>query len=193
MHLPGSVVQSVTAMKQPTPKASTRVEPVECLMGVFSARRDLLKPIREGVMKGADLSVDQADILVLLYGHRKFGWGDFPVGEEDFIPMQALREALVHEPGRFSRRVRELQDAGLVESLKESASPGGRRRYVQSLRITEKGITAIRQVYERYCKLASTLLAGVSQIDLDAHCRVNETISASIKAKSRNPWQGLTA
>jgi len=141
------------------------------------------------VIKGSGLSLDQADVLLLVYGNRKLGWRDFTVGAEEFVPMRALRQALVHEPGRFSRSVRELLDSGLVESPKSQTTADGRRRYLQSLRITEKGITAIRPVYERYRKLASELLAGVSQSEMDTHCRVNEAISASIKAMKSNPWR----
>jgi Mn-dependent DtxR family transcriptional regulator len=63
---------------------------------------------------------------------------------------------------------------------------------VEAARITDAGIELARPVWERYRKLAEHLLAGVSQVDLEAHCRVNEAISASIKAKRSNPWEGLT-
>jgi hypothetical protein len=170
-------------------KTKPRTEPVECLMGIFSARRDLLEPLREAVMKGTPLLVDEGDIMVLLFGHRVLGWHDFAEEPDAFVPTASLREQLVHDSGRFSRRIHGLIHRGLAEIPSDSVLGDGRRKYVQRVRITEKGIAMVRPRFERYRKLASKLLSGVPQSDLDAHCRVNEAISAAIKAMKQNVWQ----
>jgi DNA-binding MarR family transcriptional regulator len=79
------------------------------------------------------------------------------------------------------------QDRGLIE-VKRSDD---RHKRVEKLRITENGIKLAKVAWERYRKFASNLLAGVSQADIEAHCRVNDAISAAISAKRQNPWDGL--
>jgi len=176
-------------MKKTLRKATPPVEPVDCLASTFTARRDLLLPIRKAVLKELPLTVDEGDTLTLLYGLRKLGWTDVPVDRDGFVAVGDLRRSLVHDPGKFSRRIKDYAQRGLIE-VRESAD---RRSYAGAARITEAGIEMARLVWERYRKLAAHLLAGVPQADLEAHCRVNEAISACIKAKRRNPWEGLTA
>ncbi len=176
-------------MKKTPEKPKVRVEPVDCLATIFSTRRDLLLPIRKAVLKELPLTVDEGDTLTMLYGLRKLGWTDVPVDRDGFVSVVDLRRALVHDPGKFSRRIKDYAKRGLIE-VGESAMS---RKYVDTVRITEAGAKIAKQVWDRYRKLAAHLLAGVPQADLEAHCRVNEAISASIKAKQRNPWEGLTA
>jgi DNA-binding MarR family transcriptional regulator len=176
-------------MKNKSQKTLPPVEPVDCLASIFTARRDLLLPIRKAVLKELPLTVDEGDTLTLLYGLRKLGWTDVPVDPDGFVAVADLRRALVHDPGKFSRRIKDYRERGLIE-VRESAD---RRSYAEAARITDAGIEIAKLVWERYRRLASDLLAGVAQPDLEAHCRVNEAISASINAKRRNPWEGLTA
>ena len=176
-------------MKKTLRKATPPVEPVDCLASTFTARRDLLLPIRKAVLKELPLTVDEGDTLTLLYGLRRLGWTDAPVDPDGFVAVPDLRRVLVHDPGKFSRRIKNYRERGLIE-VRESAD---RRSYAGAARITEAGIEMARLVWERYRKLAAHLLAGVPQADLEAHCRVNEAISACIKAKRRNPWEDLTA
>ena len=175
-------------MKKPIQKSSPPVEPVDCLAAIFTARRDLLLPIRRAVLKELPLTVDEGDTLTLLYGLAKLGWTDVPVDPDGFVAVADLRRALVHDPGKFSRRIKDCVKRGLIEVRKSAA----RRSYAEAARITDAGSEIAKIVWDRYRKLAAHLLAGVSQADLEAHWRVNEAISASIKAKRRNPWEGLT-
>jgi DNA-binding MarR family transcriptional regulator len=176
-------------MKKTPEKPAPTVEPVDCLASIFTARRDLLLPIRRAVLKELPLTVDEGDTLTLLYGLRKLGWTDVPVDRDGFVAVGDLRRALVHDPGKFSRRIKDGVKRGLIEVRKSAV----RRKYAEAVRITEAGAKIAKQVWDRYRKLAAHLLEGVPQADLEAHCRVNEAISASIKAKQRNPWEGLTA
>ncbi len=172
--------------------ARAKVAPVDCLATLFTARRDLLEPIRKAVMKGTGLTVDQADVLVLLYGNQELGWDDFTCGPDGFAAVRDLRRALVHDPGLFSRRLRDLRNAGLLEAPARPARAPGQRAYLQAVRITRQGVATIRPVWERYCRLAERLLTGVPQAELEAHCRVNQKISAEIDARRRGFWEGLT-
>ena len=178
-------------MKKKRPTSSPTVEPVDCLATIFTARRDLLEPIRKAVMRGFALTVDEADTLTLLYGLRKLGWGDISTDADGFIPVADLRRALVHDPGKFSRRIKDQRERGLIE-VRESADRGSHKRsYVQAVRISDAGIEIAAPVWERYRKLAAHLLAGVPQADLAAHCRVNTQISQAIQARRRDVWESL--
>ena len=54
-------------------KPAASLHPVRNLASVFVARRDLLRPIRDSVLAGCDLPLEQADILVELHGVRHLG------------------------------------------------------------------------------------------------------------------------
>lgn len=174
-------------MKPKKTPAPPPVEPVDCLASIFVARRDLLLPIRKAVLAGVPLTVDEGDTLTLLYGLRKLGWTDAPIDRDGFVAVADLRRVLVHDPGKFSRRIKDCRQRGLIE-VRNSAE---RRRYAEAARITEAGIALARVVWERYRKLAEHLLAGVPPADLAAQIRVNAAISAAIKARRSNPWAGL--
>lgn len=164
-------------MKKTPEKPPPPFEPVDCLASIFTTRRDLLLPIRRAVLRELPLTVDEGDTLTLLYGLRKLGWRDVPVDRDGFVAVADLRRALVHDPGKFSRRIRDYAKRGLIEVSKSPV----RRGYAEAVRITDAGIGMARLVWDRYRKLAAHLLAGVPQADLDAHCRVNEVISAAVK------------
>ena len=178
-------------MKKQRQTSSPTVEPVDCLASIFTARRDLLEPIRKAVMRGVALTVDEADTLTLLYGLRKLGWAEAPVDAEGFIAVADLRRALVHDPGKFSRRIKDHRERGLIEVREPAGHPSRKRSYVQAVRITEAGIQIIAPVWERYKKLAAHLLAGVPEADLAAHCRVNLKISRSVAALRQGVWATL--
>ncbi len=143
-------------------------------------------------MKGVDLGLDGADLLVWLYGQRRLGWRDFPeVDADGYIPVSRLRESVVYDAGRVSRTIRGLLDDGFIETQDSGGAAQGRRKYVQAVRINQKGIAFIRPVFERFVNLANNLLAGISQRDLEAHYRVNERISQVIKKHKRDVWKAL--
>jgi DNA-binding MarR family transcriptional regulator len=167
-------------MKRTDQPRSARPEPVDCLIGIFTARRDLMESIRVRVMRDAPITVDEADLLVYLYGSIHLDWNDLPVDKEGFVPVDALRRTLVHDRGLFSRRVRKLLADGLIEG-QEPARPRRSRRYVVGVRLTAKGAKVIRPVWDRYCQLAVRLLAGVSRGDWEAQIRANEAISRAIR------------
>jgi DNA-binding MarR family transcriptional regulator len=158
-------------------KSSSLVEPVECLATIFSARKDLLKPIRKAVLKDVPLTLDEADTLTMLYGIHKLAWTDAPVDRDGFVTVSDLRSALVHDPGKLSRRIKDFQKRRLIEIKK---SPD-RRTYVDAVKISEAGVEIAKLVWNRYRKLAEHLLANVSQEDRAIHCRVNMEISKAVE------------
>ncbi|HRZ17439.1 MAG TPA: Rrf2 family transcriptional regulator, partial [Candidatus Hydrogenedentes bacterium] len=81
------------------------------------------------------LPVDEGDTLTLLYGLRKLGWTDVPVDRDGFVAVGDLRRALVHDPGKFSRRIKDCVKRGLIEVSKSAI----RQNYAEAVRITEAG------------------------------------------------------
>ena len=56
-----------------------------------------------------------------------------------------------------------------------------RRTYVDAVKITDAGVEMAKVVWDLYRKLAEPLLVGVSQVDLETHCRVNNAIGAAVR------------
>ena len=166
-------------------KPAAAPHPVRNLASIFVARRDLLRPIRDSVLAGCDLPLEQADILVELHGVRHLGWTEPVSCEGGFVRFQVLLDCLVHEVGMFSRRIATLEQAGLLETRKACQVPelatAGLHRKTQVARITLAGRRKIAPVWDRYMQLAERLLAKVPADKLAAHHEVNQVIRAEIK------------
>ena len=144
-------------------------EPVDNLMSLFTAAKDIRVAIeRSVVLPEEGLSVERADLLVILYvaaGFTSFG---------------ELERSLVHSfsPSRhiISRWIAQMGpgESGLV---KTRSLP--RKRMAAA--ITQKGIAKVEPILERYNRLAEFLMAEVSELDRKAHLRVNQTIIDSIR------------
>ena len=169
--------------------------PVSNLASIFVARRDLLAPIRDFVLKDSGLSVEDADLLVFLYGQEHLGWWSFDADEEGFILQEELRRALVHSPARLSQRISKLAEAGLLESrrLRETrrgaTGDSGHHGNTSCVRITGAGVNAIEPIWQRYKRLAETILQKIEPEDLAAHSRVNMAVSTRINEIYRAPLQ----
>lgn len=176
---------------------SSAPHPVRNIAGIYAARRDLLRPIRDSVLRGCDLPLDHADILVELYGARHLGWTEPESGGDGFVRFQALVESLVHDAGMFSRRIASLEQAGLLETRKAYQVPGvateGLHRSTQVTRITPAGRRKIAPVWSRYMQLAERLLAKVPAAKLEAHYEVNQLIRDQLKLERLKPTEGAEA
>ena len=169
------------------PKTS-RFDPVYNIASIFAAHRDL-RPYAKLTLGDSGLSIEEADILVLLYGLRALGWDDCPVDEHGFVTFKDLKSILVHDPSLFARRLKKLAapTCGLVEvrKVKKAGDPGlhGNSLRVQ---ITGAGIAAARPIWENFRKLskrlfASELLKGFSQAELEAHVRINDALCRTLR------------
>ena len=163
--------------------ASAKLDPVYNIASIFSAHRDL-RPYAKLTLGNSALTVEEADMLVLLLGLREMGWDDCPVYDEGFVNFLDLKEVLVHDPSLFARRIKKLAGPGCryveVRKVKKGTDPRLHGN-CQQVRITKAGITVTKPIWERFRKLSAELLKGISTTELKAHVRVNELISKRLR------------
>jgi hypothetical protein len=167
-------------------KSAPAIEPTDVITGVFAARRDLLQGVKS-VVAGSGFTVEAADLLISLFGVRLLGWDDLPHDADGYVAFKELELYLVHNPSLLSRRIRKLADARppLVEVGKSEAGSGLHFNALR-VRITGEGVKRIKPVWQRFAQMSANLLQGIPPRLLEAHYRVNEEISARIRARRQS-------
>ena len=162
------------------PVPSGPITPVRVIGSVFRLRRDLTALVKKNVLVGSKLTLEEADLLLDLYGAWKLGWTDPSADKDGFVAFAALKRSLVHSAASLSRGIKALMRAGLVERRNvHEGLPASTRtdRKAKAARITAKGINEIQGVYERYCKLSESLMGRMRQKeDAPALLRINEEL-----------------
>ena len=162
------------------------IGPTSTVASIFTARRDLLQIVK-AVVAGSGLSVEEADLLVLLYGVRKLGWTDLPHDAEKYVAFKVIEGYLVHNPSLLSRRIRKLAAAKppLVEVAEAKAGTGLHFNALRA-RITDEGSKRVKPVWERYKQMSANLLQGIDPQLLNAHYKVNQIISDRIRKRRQS-------
>ena len=165
-------------------EGAAAIDPTDVIMSIFSARRDLLQGVRS-VVSSSGFTVDEADLLVCLFGVRELGWTDLPHDEDGYVAFKKLEPYLVHNPSLLSRRVGKLAaaDPPLVEVAAVDPRKSGLHFNCQRVRITGEGIKKIKPVWDKYRRMSANLLKDIPERLLEAHFKVNEEISARIQAR----------
>jgi len=159
------------------------VEPTDTVGSVFTARRDLLHGVKWAIA-GSGFTVEEADLLVSLYGAKELGWDDLAHDAAGFVAFNELERFLVHSASLLSRRIRKLADAKppLLE-VADADPASGQHFNAKRVRITKEGIKRIEPVWERFARMSANLLQGIPQHLLAAHKAVNDKISERIRAR----------
>jgi hypothetical protein len=167
-------------------KSTPAIDPTDTITSIFACRRDLLQAAKS-VVAGSGFTVEAADLLISLFGVRELGWNDLPHDDENYVAFKELEEFLVHNPSLLSRRIRKLADAEppLVE-VAEAKAGSGLHFNALRVRITAEGIKRINPVWKRFDQMSTNLLQGIPPRLLEAHYRVNEEISARIRARRQS-------
>jgi hypothetical protein len=167
-------------------KFALAIEPTDTVTSIFTARRDLLQGVKS-VVAGSGFGVEEADLLISLFGVRELGWDDLAHDAAAYVAFKELELYLVHNPSLLSRRIRKLADAKppLVKVGKPKAGSGLHFNALR-VRITSEGIKRIKPVWERFDQMSANLLQGIPTRLLAAHYRVNEEISARIRARRQS-------
>ena len=157
--------------------------PTDTVTSIFAARRDLLHGVK-AVVADCNFTVEEADLLISLYGARVLDWDDLEHDKEGFVLFNQLERYLVHNPSLLSRRIRKLADTKPPLLEVADADPAtGQHFNAKRVRITKDGMRQIEPVWKRFQKMSATLLEGIPQRLLDAHREVNERISAEIRKR----------
>ena len=148
-------------------------------MMIFEVARSLRKRIQERTLVGTGLTIEKADLLVLLYLEspvfaRQRGTGQ----TEGFVRLANLSESLVHSisPSKFlvSRWLSEM----LTQKQVEPRTLDSKRKEV---RITSTGIRLVEPIWRNYVQLAEELLEGIPDAERDAHREVNQSVSLALR------------
>src|SRR5713101_8464975 len=128
------VCQSVCAQVRPADyleqmRPNQAPEPADNLILLFKMARDVRKSIVEDVLAGTNLTLERADLLVILFLAHAARHKKVPAESgSGFVPLANIRNSLVHSisPSKFllSRWLRDLESQGLVE---EKALDGTRK------------------------------------------------------------------
>lgn len=164
-------------------KTALMLDPTDTVISIFTARRDLLQIVRL-VVAGSGLSVEEADLMVMLYGIKDLEWTELPQDADGYIAFKELESYLVHNPSLLSRRIRKL--AAVKPPLVEVAeAKAGSALHFNALRvrITAEGIKRIKPVWDRYTYISAKLVHDISPRLLEAHYQVNEEISTRIQER----------
>ena len=132
-------------------------EPVYNIASIFTARRDLRQAVKF-VLGDSELNVEEADILVLLYGLRERGWPDCPVLADGYVKFRDLKSITVHDASLFGRRIHKLQSMGFVHVRSSREVDVKAHANAQQVRIEEKGIKEVKPIWERYARFSEHLL-----------------------------------
>ena len=164
-------------------KRTTPAKPTDTVSSIFTARRDLLHGVR-AVVAGSGFSVEEADLLISLYGAKELDWDDLEHDKKGFVAFNQLERYLVHSASLLSRRISKLADTkpSLVE-IAEADRASGQHFNAKRVRITKKGAKRIEPVWKRYEQMATILLEGIPQSDLRAHLAVNESICKRVRER----------
>ena len=167
-------------------KSKPAIEPTDTITSIFVARRDLLQGVKS-VVAGSGFTVEEADLLVSLFGVRELGWDDLPHDADRFVAFKELEHYLVHNPSLLSRRIRKLADARppLVEVGKPEAGSGLHFNSLR-VRITGDGVKRIKPVWQRFARMSAIVVQGIPKHLLAVHYQVNETISARIRSRRQS-------
>lgn len=167
-------------------KSALAIEPTDAVTSIFTARRDLLQGVK-AVVAGSRFSVEEADLLVSLYGARELDWDDLEHDREGFVAFSQLERYLVHNPSLLSRRIRKLADAKppLLE-VADADLTLGQHFNSKRVRITKEGVKRTEPIWNRFQEMSANLLQGIPPRLLAAHHQVNEEISARIRARRQS-------
>ena len=166
-----------------------KLNPVSVVGSVFRLRRDLVGPIQLHVVSGSGLTLMKADLLIDLFGAKEMTWPDPAADKEGYVTFRALKQSLVHSPALLSRRIAELEAAGLVETNKTkdigkvSTKLKNVDRKSKSVRITSKGIRMIEPLYKKYADFCELLLRDMSVEDQSTLLRLNEAVMNKLRWK----------
>ena len=161
--------------------------PVRVIGSIFRVRRDLVIPIKNHVIAGSGLTLEEVDLLIDLYGAKDLHWNDPSADVEGYVTFAALKQSLVHSQALLSRRIAALEKMGLLETKKTKEIAKESSRAIdsksKSTRITVKGVELIKPVFNKHKEFCEELLKDMSHIDQLKLLQLNEALMNKLRWK----------
>jgi hypothetical protein len=174
-------------MKKTTVDSITGPQAVSIVGSIFRVRRDLVGLIKEHVIKGSGLTLEQTDLLLDIYGAVELGWPDPKAIKGGWVTLAAIKKSLVHAPELLTRRLSDLETSGLLEMAsmtREETRELGIDSKSKKVRVRPKGVEKGKMVYDRYCGVCLQLLKRLPQENLDDAAKAkafNEALMAALR------------
>jgi hypothetical protein len=174
-------------MKKTSLEPITGQQAVGIVGSIFRVRRDLVALIKEHVISGSGVTLEQADLLLDLYGAAELGWADPKTIKGGWVTMATLKNTLLHSSELLSRRLADLKRTGLIEISSMSHNEtreAGIDAKSKKVRIMLRGLERGRLIYDRYCRVCQQLLNRLPPEVLDDAMRAkafNEAIMAALR------------
>jgi hypothetical protein len=174
-------------MKKTTGDSITGPQAVSIVGSIFRVRRDLVGLVKEHVIKGSGLTLEQADLLFDIYGAVELGWPDPKAIKGGWVTLSALKKSLVHAPELITRRLADLEASGLVEMAsmtREETRELGIDAKSKKVRLRPMGAEKGKTVYDRYCEVCLKLLNRLPKENLDNATKAkafNEALMAALR------------
>ena len=161
--------------------AEEKLPYTETINSIFTARRDLMFASKWAI-EGSKFTMEQADLLVALYGVKVLGWDDLKEDKDGYVPYRQLEKFLVHNPSLLSRRIIKLANAKPpLVVVKDGDVAAGQHFNSKRVCLTEHGVKAIAPVWKRYETMAEKLLQDTDAGEREIHYKVNNEISSRIR------------
>jgi len=138
---------------------------VRIIGSIFRARRDLVGMVKKNVLPAVGLTLEQADLLLDIWGATKKGWSDPKAIEgTEWVTFAALKASLVHSPELLTKRIRDLENLGYVKSAqltKQEALQQGVHGQSKKVRLEKEGEEEAQKLYDTYGEVCLRLLRNL--------------------------------
>lgn len=172
--------------------------PVSNLIEAFQLRLALMPALRDYVLGGTGVNLQQAQFLVELYGARYLDKWRPQADPKGWVPLKAVISGFVHDtgnPAQVSRTIAELGEPktkkisgrevrigkGLIEEPGEGDEPENVPPNGKALRITSLGTVYAIHIWNRYLAMAELVTEGIKPDDLQTHVEVSQKIEGNIR------------
>jgi len=174
-------------MKKTIYESITGPQAVSIIGSIFRVRRDLVALVKEHVIAETGLTLEQADLLLDLYGASELAWPDPKAIKGGWVTLSTLKKSLVHAPELLSRRLADLEENGLVEMAsmtRDETRDLGIDAKSKKVRLRPKGTEKGKLIYDRYCGVSLQLLNRLPQENYQNAIKArdfNEALMAALR------------
>ncbi len=169
----------------PSAKSSAPVEPglpaVLNFASTYVARRELVPVIAGRLLAHRGLTIEQAELLLDLYGPWRLDWKVPPCDGDGFVTQAALASALMNSEPHVSRRVLQLAKKKYLEQRKGVGA--GILQKAKKVRLTPTGEGLIQGFWNDYTELAEGILRETTPEHRHGHALVCWRVSSRLRPR----------